>query len=87
MKTYLFNIVIEPDEDFDGKQDGWHAFCPPLLKQGASAWGETREEAFANIREVIEMTMESLIEHGEPLPVGSGDYVQVLEGSRVAVTV
>lgn len=87
MKTYLFKIVIEPDEDFDGKPDGWHAFCPALVKQGASAWGETKEEALASIREVIEMTVESLLEHGEPIPVDSAGDVQILEGSRVAVTV
>ncbi len=43
MKTYTFNIVVEPDED------RWHAYCPALHAQGAATWGLTRAEALKNI--------------------------------------
>jgi predicted RNase H-like HicB family nuclease len=87
MKTYVFKILLEQDEDFEGNPSGWHVSCPALVEQGASSWGSTPEEALANIREVLEMTVESLVEHGEPIPVDSEEDVQVFEGSRVAVTI
>jgi predicted RNase H-like HicB family nuclease len=68
MKTYVFKVVLEQDEDFDGNPDGWHVYCPTLVEQGTSTWGKTKEEALANIREVLEMTVESMCEHGEPIP-------------------
>ena len=87
MKTYLFKIVIEEDSDFDGNPSGYLAYCPALRQQGAAAGGDTREEALKNIREVIEMTVEGLIEEGFTFPVnGSGD-IQVFENPSVAVTV
>ncbi len=87
MKTYVFNIVLEQDEDFDGTPSGWHVYCPALVKQGASTWGSTPDEALSNIREVLEMTVGSMIEHGETIPVEEAGDIQVLEGSHVAVTV
>ena len=57
MKTYVFRVVVEPDED------RWFAYCPVLEEKGGATWGYTREEALRNIREVVEMTIESLIEH------------------------
>ena len=64
MKTYLFQIVVEPDEDV------WHAYCPALIQQGGATWGMTREEAIKHIREVVAVVVESLIQHGEPIPEG-----------------
>ena len=61
MKTYSFKVVVEPDED------RWHAYCPPLVHQGAATWGHTQEEALRNIEDVVTMVVESLIEHGEPV--------------------
>ena len=62
MRTFNFQIVIEPDED------AWTAYCPALIEQGASTWGSTREEAIKHINEVVRMVVESLLEHGEPIP-------------------
>ena len=56
-KTYVFRVVVEPDE---GR---WHAYCPALEEYAASTWGYTEEEAFGNIEEVIQMTIEELIEN------------------------
>jgi predicted RNase H-like HicB family nuclease len=81
MKTYIFKIVVESDED------RFSAYCPALLKQGAATWGNTQEEALTNIREVITMVVESLLEHGEPIPEGPAEDVQVSSEPHVAVTV
>ena len=62
MKSYTFKVVVEPDED------RWHAFCPALEREGCATWGHTREEALKNIDEVIQLVVESMIEHGEQLP-------------------
>jgi predicted RNase H-like HicB family nuclease len=44
MKSYVFPVVIEPDEDV------WRAFVPDLESRGAATWGHTKEEALKNIR-------------------------------------
>ena len=59
MKTHTFNVVVEPDED------RWHAYCPALLHQGAATWGSTEQEALKNIREVVQLVIESLTEHSQ----------------------
>ena len=78
MKTYLFRIVIEPDED------RWFACCPALEDKGAATWGYTREEALKHIQEVVQMIVEELIEDGEPIPQEPGE-VRVLPEPQVAV--
>ncbi len=82
MKTYILKVVIEEDQFEDGRM-AYHAYCPTL--KGASTWGYTREEALKNIREVVEMTIESMIDHGEPIP--EEPEVQVSSEPRVAITV
>ena len=62
MTTYIFKVVVEPDED------KWSAYCPALLKQGASTWGNTEEEALQHIHEVVQMVVQTFMEDGEPIP-------------------
>lgn len=81
MKTYSFKVVVEPDGE------RWHAYCPALVQQGGATWGYTKEEALKNIREVVQMVVESLIEHGEPVPEEPRDQVQVFAEPQVAVIV
>jgi predicted RNase H-like HicB family nuclease len=76
MKTYVFRVVIEPDED------RWSAHCPALLTYGAATWGNTQEEALKHIQEVVQMVIEELLEDGEPIP----EDVQVSQEPLVAVT-
>lgn len=71
MKQYNFKVVVEPDED------QWHAYCPALEDQGGATWGATKEEALKNIEEVVQMVVESLLEHGEPLPREASNQVEV----------
>lgn len=81
MKTYIFKVVVEPDDD------RWSAYCPLLLEKGASTWGATREEALRNIQEVVEMVVESLLEEGEAIPGEPAEQVQVMTGPRVIVNI
>lgn len=80
MKSYGFRIVVEPD---DGR---WVASCPALEENGAATWGRTREEALKNIQEVVRMTVESMLAHGEPVPEGPVGEVQVFPEPQAAVT-
>ena len=63
MKTYVFRVVAEPDED------RWIACCPIFEDKGGATWGYTREEALKNIKEVIDLTIQGIIERGEVIPV------------------
>ena len=81
MKTYAFKVVVEPDED------RWVAYSPVLKDKGGATWGYTKAEALKNIREVIEMTIESMIEHNEPIPEKPHEAVTVFDTPLVAVTV
>ena len=49
--------------------------------------GHTREEALKHIDEVVQLVVDSMIEHGELLPEESSDDVQVTVEPRVTVTV
>ena len=60
MKTFTFNVVIEPDDD------RWHAYCPALEQYGAATWGYTEEEALRHIQEVVQMVVAELREDGVP---------------------
>jgi predicted RNase H-like HicB family nuclease len=76
MKTYVFRVVIEPDEE------RWSAYCPALLKYSAVTWGNTQAEALKHIHEVVQLVVEELMEDGEPIP----EDVQVSQEPLVAVT-
>ena len=62
MKTYVFRVAVEPDED------RWSAYCPALLSQGATTWGDTQEEALKHINEVVQMVVKELVADGEAVP-------------------
>jgi predicted RNase H-like HicB family nuclease len=87
MKTYNFKVVIKPDEDFDGNPAGFHACCPALERVVGSTWGLTEAEVLRNIDQVIRLVIESMVEHGEPIPEAPRDQVEVTVEPRVAVTV
>jgi predicted RNase H-like HicB family nuclease len=81
MKTYTFKVVVEPDED------RWHAYCPALEDRGASTWGYTRGEALRHIDEVVQLVVDSMIEHGEMLPDETTEGAEVTVEPRVTVSV
>ncbi|HEY4506190.1 MAG TPA: type II toxin-antitoxin system HicB family antitoxin [Candidatus Paceibacterota bacterium] len=60
-KTHSFAVVYEADPD-----GGFVAFAPNL--PGCHSQGDTLEEAEENIKEAIEVYMESLALHKQPAP-------------------
>ena len=86
MKSYVFKVVVEEDPFEDGRM-AYHAYCPVLETYGAASWGYTRKEALKNIREVIEMTIQELVEDGEPIPEEPGKEISIFPEPRIAVTV
>lgn len=60
--TRRYTILLEPEAD-----GGYHAFCPAL--PGCHTQGDTFDEAVANAQEAVELYLESLLAHNEPLPV------------------
>jgi len=59
---HTYTVILEPEG-----AEGFHAFCPSL--KGCHTQGDTLEEALQNIREAIDLYLESLRAHGEPIPV------------------
>ncbi|HEX2703248.1 MAG TPA: type II toxin-antitoxin system HicB family antitoxin [Solirubrobacteraceae bacterium] len=56
-----FEVVLTPEEE-----GGYSVSVPGL--PGCFSQGETRDEALAMIREAIELYLESLDAHGDPIP-------------------
>ncbi len=54
----------------EGEDGGWVVQCPSL--PGCVSEGETREEALRNIREAIELYIDVLRDHGDPVPEDKG---------------
>ncbi len=84
MKFYTFKVVIE-DDFFEDGAEGYRAYVPLLEEKGASTWGRMKEEAFQNLQEVIQIVVESMMEHGEKLPEEPIDLVTTQ--STPAVTI
>lgn len=81
MKTYVFKVELEPDEE------GFRAFYLPWENIGASTWGKTKEEAIKNIQEVLSTIIEEFIEEGKAIPEEPKNEVQVFSEPRVAVSI
>lgn len=73
MKTQDFKVFLEPDLDYGG----YTVVCPSL--PGCYSQGKTVSEAFANIREAIELCLEDMESRGEEI----ADPSEVLVGSVV----
>jgi len=59
--TFSVPIIIEKD---NGE---FHAFCPVL--KGLHTRGETTEEAEKNAKNAVIAYLQSLISHGDPIPL------------------
>jgi predicted RNase H-like HicB family nuclease len=66
---YSYQINLIPDEE------GGYTVVVPLLP-GCVSYGGTIEEAAANAREAIELHLENLAAHNQPIPLGN-ESVQV----------
>ena len=56
-----FQVILEPSEDL-----GFTVYVPSL--PGCISEGDSFEEALENIQEAIELYIESLRAHGDPIP-------------------
>jgi predicted RNase H-like HicB family nuclease len=63
MKRLTYEIVIEREED---PVAGYSVHCPDL--PGCFSNGGTAAEAKRNMREAMELYLESLLAHGESIP-------------------
>lgn len=61
MASREFEVVLTPEEE------GGYSVSVPALP-GCVSQGQTREEALSMIREAIELYVESLEAHGDPIP-------------------
>lgn len=68
-KTYKVSVVVEQDEN------GYYAFAPEL--KGCQSQGDTLDEVMSNIKEAVELYLETLDE-AERAEVGTR---QILAGS------
>lgn len=59
--AHRFTVILEKEDE-----GGYHVFCPTL--PGCHTQGETIEQGIQNIREAIELYVESLREDGQPIP-------------------
>ena len=60
--AHRFTVIFEKEDE-----GGYHVFCPTL--PGCHTQSQTIDEGIQNIREAIELYVESLIEDGQPVPV------------------
>jgi len=60
-RNFNFRIMLRKEPE-----GGYTAYVPSL--PGCVTYGETIEEATEMAREAVELYIESLIEHGEPIP-------------------
>jgi predicted RNase H-like HicB family nuclease len=66
-----YTVVLEQEAD------GGYSVSVPALP-GCDSQGDTRDEALANIREAIELYIETLREAGEAVPTeGDKEFVEV----------
>jgi len=64
-------VIFEKEEE-----GGYHVFCPVL--PGCHTQGETIEEGVQNIREAIQLYIESLVEDGLPV-AGEGISISPID--------
>ena len=67
-----FLVILEPNES------GGYTVTVPLLP-GCISEGDTKAEALANIKEAIELYIESLQADGEPIPTEEAAEEAVVE--------
>jgi predicted RNase H-like HicB family nuclease len=68
---YKISTIIEKDDS------GYYAYCPEL--KGCQSQGETFDEALSNIREAIELYLETLPEEERKLYLNKEIFTTTLE--------
>lgn len=75
VKSYILHASVQQEED--GRWSAWIEALP-----GCTAWGYTKEEALAALKEAAELYVQDMIEAGQELPK---EGVEVVETPVVAV--
>jgi len=70
-----FTVIFEKEEE-----GGYHVFCPVL--PGCHAQAETIDDGLRNIREAIQLYIDSLVEDGLPVPLEPSAVSAKLLSSR-----
>lgn len=72
MNSFKFRVFVEQDEDgvFVAEVPAW----PGCITQGS-----TRKEALANVQEAMELYIESLEAHGDPIPPANTEEIVELK--------
>jgi antitoxin HicB len=65
-KVLDYRVIVEPDERTGSNLACFLVYCPTL---DITSEGDTVEEALANIKEAIELYVETLVASGEDVPV------------------
>ncbi len=68
----VYTVIVEK-----GRESGYIAYAPAL--KGCVSQGETREQVLKNIKEAIEVYVETLLEDGLPVPTEIGKDMVELE--------
>jgi predicted RNase H-like HicB family nuclease len=76
MKSYIFRVELTQDDD--GR---WNAVVPSL--SACYTWGNTQEEALANIQDAVKCCVEDMMAHGGEVPA----EVDVIDAPVASVTV
>jgi predicted RNase H-like HicB family nuclease len=63
IKVLKFSVLIVVDKD----TPGYHAYAPSL--KGLHMGGDTEKEARNNAKEAATLYLESLLEHGDQIPI------------------
>ena len=77
MKEFAFAVIIEPDNG------SYHAYVPAL--KGCHTFGDTLEEAQANIVEAMQLHLESMLEDGEEIPEDIGSLWGIIGDAGLTV--
>ncbi|MBU4210170.1 type II toxin-antitoxin system HicB family antitoxin [Patescibacteria group bacterium] len=68
MQTQILNyrIIISPDTQTGTNKPGYTALCPTL---GVADDGDTIEKALTNVKNAIQLYIDSLVEDNQPVPL------------------
>lgn len=59
--NYTFKATLQEEED--GRWSAWIESLP-----GCATWGYDREDALAMLQEAAELSIECMLEYGDPIP-------------------
>jgi predicted RNase H-like HicB family nuclease len=87
VKSHLFRAVFEKDQWLDEPDEKalWRAYLPAL--PATHALGNTQQEAFENLKNMVDLIIADLLEEGTPIPTDPYSQVQTSDAPVLAVTV